>query len=192
MKKLNLKLKHRGGDPWTLHEFTYRLTLIHKVGILNFWLNFFPINYLSDCFLRPMVARLFGAKIGPHTVLRKPIFIYKPQQLTIGHHVILTQELFIDSLDKVTIGDGVSMGPRITLITGTHEIGPHIHRCGPITSNPITIENGCWIGAGVFIGPGVTIGAGSIVAAGSVVLRSMPADSMIAGNPARVIQKLDE
>lgn len=191
MKKRVLKLKHRGGDPWRLHDLTYRLTLIHQASLLNFLMKVLPANYVADRFLRPMIARFFGAKIGRFSVLRKPIFISQPRKVSIGHGVMVTPELFIDSPAQVTIGNFVSMGPRIILITGTHDVGTHFRRCGPMKSEPITIEDGCWIGAGATIGPGVTIGAGSIVSAGAVVMRSMPADSMIAGNPARVIQKLD-
>ena len=64
-------------------------------------------------------------------------------------------------------------------------------RCGETKAKPITIGDGCWIGASSFIGPGVTVGSGSIVSAEAVVLRSMPPNSMIGGNPARVIKKLD-
>ncbi|MFB2118257.1 DapH/DapD/GlmU-related protein [Parapedobacter sp. 2B3] len=52
----------------------------------------------------------------------------------------------------------------------------------------ITIESNCWIGAKVTVLAGVTIGSGCVVAAGSVVTKSMPANSIIAGVPAKVLK----
>ncbi len=52
---------------------------------------------------------------------------------------------------------------------------------------PVTIGTRCFIGGGSIIMPGVIIGDGSIVGAGSVVMADVPPDSVVAGNPARVI-----
>ena len=57
-------------------------------------------------------------------------------------------------------------------------------------SKPIVIEDDVFIGANCLILKGVTIGARSIVAAGSVVTRSVPADCIVGGNPARIIRRL--
>lgn len=57
-------------------------------------------------------------------------------------------------------------------------------------SKPIVIEDDVFIGANCLILKGVTIGARSIVAAGSVVTRSVPADCIVGGNPARIIKRL--
>ena len=56
---------------------------------------------------------------------------------------------------------------------------------------PVTIEDGCWIGGGVIILPGITIGKGSVIGAGSVVTKNIPPDSLAAGNPCRVIRKIN-
>ena len=59
-------------------------------------------------------------------------------------------------------------------------------------SKPITIEDNCWIASNVTICGGVTIGKNSVVAAGAVVTKDMPANSIIAGVPAKVIREIDE
>lgn len=95
-----------------------------------------------------------------------------------------------------TIGRKVIFGPRPTIITGDHRtdlIGKHIIDVTvgeklPCNDQPVTIEDGVWVGANVTILKGVTIGRGSVVAAGAVVTRSCPPYSIVGGVPARVIK----
>ena len=67
----------------------------------------------------------------------------------------------------------------------------------PVTKNskfitrPVFIEDNCWIGQNAAILKGVTIGQGSIVGANSVVTHDVPSHSVVAGNPARIIKRLD-
>lgn len=60
------------------------------------------------------------------------------------------------------------------------------------TCKPVHICRRAWIGAGASILPGVTIGENSVVGAGSVVTKDVPADTIVAGNPARIIRKIDK
>ena len=59
-------------------------------------------------------------------------------------------------------------------------------------AKPITIEDDCWIAANVVVCGGVTIGRGCVIGAGSVVTRDIPAGSLAAGNPCRVIRPITE
>lgn len=59
-------------------------------------------------------------------------------------------------------------------------------------SAPVTIEDDVFIGMNCVILKGVTIGARSIIAAGSVVTKSIPADCVAGGNPAKVIKRLSK
>lgn len=62
---------------------------------------------------------------------------------------------------------------------------------GPELGKPIHIGEDCWIGGNVSIMPGVTIGKGCTVGAGSVVTKSVPDFHVVAGNPARIIRKVE-
>lgn len=57
---------------------------------------------------------------------------------------------------------------------------------------PIKIGDNCWFGANVSVMPGVTIGEGCVIAAGAVVTKDMPANSLIAGVPAKVIKTIEQ
>lgn len=90
----------------------------------------------------------------------------------------------------ISIGKGCDIGPEVSLITGSHEIGGSSRRAGNGTAASISIGDGCWIGARVTILGGVSVGEGSIIAAGSVVTRDVPAHSLAAGVPSRVKRPL--
>lgn len=90
-----------------------------------------------------------------------------------------------------TIGDYVMMGANVTVITHNHAFErtdiPMMHQ-GFEEERPVVIGNDVWIGDRVIILPGVTVGNGSVLAAGAVVTRDVPAFSIVAGVPAKVIK----
>lgn len=145
--------------------------------------------------LRAFLLRLAGFQIGsgvsfssnPRLFGEGPI----NQRLSIGANCWLNVDCAFELGANITIGERVSIGPQTMMLTTSHDIGPAEHRCGPKVCQPIVIERGSWIGARCIILPGVTIGSGSVVAAGAVVNRDVPAHSVVAGVPARVIRSLD-
>ncbi|KAJ5668956.1 Maltose/galactoside acetyltransferase [Penicillium macrosclerotiorum] len=100
--------------------------------------------------------------------------------------------VFIDSL-PITIGARTLFGPNVSLFSGTHPLDPALRNGmeGPEMGKPITIGEDCWIGGNVIVLPGITIGKGSTVGAGSVVTKDVPAFHVVAGNPARIIRKIE-
>lgn len=56
-------------------------------------------------------------------------------------------------------------------------------------TQPVVLGDRVWIGAGAIILPGVIVGDGAVVAAGSVVTADVPSQTVVAGNPARVIRE---
>jgi acetyltransferase-like isoleucine patch superfamily enzyme len=87
------------------------------------------------------------------------------------------------------IADDVMIGPNVSIITSGHPVEPSQRRNGVI-AKPIVIERNVWIAAGATIIGGVTVGENSVVAAGSVVTKSAPPNTLVGGNPARVIRSI--
>lgn len=91
----------------------------------------------------------------------------------------------------VTFGDNVFVAPNCGFYTAGHPLDPVERNRGLEYARPITIGNNVWIGAGVSVLPGVTIGDNCVIGAGSVVNRDIPAWSLAAGNPCRVIRVIE-
>jgi len=96
---------------------------------------------------------------------------------------------------SIRIGAGCLIGANVTLAdTDFHAIDPTNRRynrnANEIATAPIVIEDNVFIGADVFVLKGVTIGKNSVIGAGSVVTRDIPANSIAAGNPAKVVKSV--
>ena len=90
----------------------------------------------------------------------------------------------------ITIGDDVQIGPNVQLLTAAHPLEPQARRAKWEAALAIVIGDNVWLGGGVIVCPGVTIGENSVVGAGAVVTRSLPANVIAVGNPARVTKTL--
>jgi acetyltransferase-like isoleucine patch superfamily enzyme len=107
-----------------------------------------------------------------------------------GNKVFIGHDCEFVCNEKIIIGDNCLIASKTTLNNTGHDyrIGININS-QPITSKPIILEDDVWIGTSCVILQGVTIGSGSIIAAGSVVNKSVPANEVWAGVPARFIKK---
>ena len=131
---------------------------------------------------------LFGrrdvAVFGNFTVLRA-------RGVRLGANCAINHGVFLHGAAGITIGDDVVLSARCMLIDASlSPIGFHKTETRTYANRPIIIEDGVWIGAGAIVLPGVTIGSRSIVGAGSVVSRDVSPNSIVAGNPARLIRKI--
>lgn len=107
----------------------------------------------------------------------------------IGRNVAIQPFGVINGEGGVRIGDDVSLAPRCTIVSSTHEftdLDTPI-RLQPVTPAPVVIGDDVWIGAGVTILGGVTIGRGAVVGAGAVVNRDVDANTVVAGVPAQTV-----
>ena len=127
-----------------------------------------PIPYPSG--LKVKLLRLFGAKVGQGVVLKPRLNIHFPWKLSIGDHVWIGEEVLILNFETLTIGNNVCISQRAFLCGGNHDYKiPSM----PYRNGPITLHNGCWVGASVFVGPNVSIGCDTVITVGSVVTKNV-------------------
>jgi putative colanic acid biosynthesis acetyltransferase WcaF len=135
--------------------------------------------------LKRAVLRAFGADIGRKVTIKPQVSITFPWKLKIGDHVWLGEECWLLNLERVVIGSNVCISQRAMLCTGNHDYTSSTFN---LIVKPITLEDGCWIGAGGWVGPGVTIGSHAVLTAGSVAAGNLAAGGIYRGNPAVLVK----
>lgn len=136
----------------------------------------------------------------------KDLFIFAPFYCEYGVNIKVGMSCFVNynctflDISPITLEDGVWIGANVTLATPSHPFLPEerLPQNYPDGfhdleySKPITIKKNCWICSSATIIGGVTIGENSIVAAGAVVTKDVPANSIVAGVPAKLVRTIDE
>lgn len=153
----------------------------------------FPIEIRGKKFID------FGSRLTTGKGCRLEVFSTKEKKLFFGNDVQINDYVHISAMSNVIIGDNVLMASHIYISDNSHgfyggERGsnpdiPPIKRDYKIA--PISIGNNVWIGEGVVIMPGVQIGNGCVIGANSTVTKSIPANSIAVGQPAKVVKKFD-
>lgn len=139
--------------------------------------------------IRALFGELVGAELDEGFCLIPPFYTTGGRAIRLGRKVFINQNCTMYDLGGIVIGDDTMIGPNVSLITSGHPLAPSKRRSG-VTAAPIVIGRNVWIAAGAIVIGGVTIGDNAVVAAGSVVTRDVPPDTLVAGNPARVVRQL--
>ena len=126
--------------------------------------------------IRPILMRKMGCKVG------KGCFIGDYVRVDCGH------------ADMITLEDSVSVASGVRLLCHQRDfsdfcVGDDYMKLGYVIK-PIVLKKGCLVGMESFVMPGVTIGEGAIVGAGSLVTKDIPAWTIAAGRPAKVIKEI--
>ncbi len=160
----------------------------------------FNTGNISEDEKHGLLEQMLGS-IGRHTSIGKNFTCQCGKHIFLGEQTIVNMNCTMMDENFIRIGNRVLIAPNVQFYTATHPVdacerfvkewdeaaGELFFRT---RSLPITIGNDVWIGGGAIILPGVTIGDNCVIGAGSVVNKSIPANSVAAGNPCRVIRQL--
>jgi acetyltransferase-like isoleucine patch superfamily enzyme len=107
--------------------------------------------------------------------------------LVIGDRVFINQGATIVASTAIRIGDDVRIGDYAAVYDSSYHA---VEEGAEVSRAPVSIGRNAWLARGAIVLPGVTVGEHAVVAAGSVVVGDVPARTLVAGNPARVVREL--
>lgn len=148
--------------------------------------------------MRSLCIKKFNS-FGDNSEVRPFSYIVNCSKISIGRNVIIRPNsfLFADNRDpelgKIIINDDVLIGSGVHIYVSNHKYGVKgktIYEQGHFAAENTILEKGCWLGANTILLPGITIGENSIVGAGSVVTKSIPSNTIYAGNPAKYLKSI--
>jgi acetyltransferase-like isoleucine patch superfamily enzyme len=139
--------------------------------------------------IRELLSQITGGSIDQSTTVLAPLHINLGTFTHMGKNVFINHDCTFLDIGGITIEDDVLIGPRVSLITESHPLSPAERRA--LIVKPIVIKRNAWIGAGATILHGVTVGENAVVAAGAVVNKDVPANTAVAGVPAKVIKTIE-
>lgn len=159
---------------------------------MNEFLTIAPDVKIGQRVILSKFINLYGCEIGDDCKIGA--FVEVQKNATIGNRCKISSHTFI--CEGVIIEDGVFVGHGVIFINDTYPRSTNTD--GSLqtdldwTAEPTVVKRGASIGSGTTILANVTVGENSIVGAGSVVTKDVPPNSIVAGNPARVLRSLAE
>lgn len=140
--------------------------------------------------LKAVVKELLGK--SDDAWINPPFYCDYGKNIEVGRNFFANYNCTILDVAKVVIGDNCQIAPNVSIYTAGHPVHPAARNTMYEYGISIRIGDNVWIGGNVVICPGVSIGDNVVIGAGSVVTRDIPAWSLAAGNPCRVIRRITE
>lgn len=170
-------------------ESAAMLANVKRAMAITAVLNQLTFNDADD--VRGLFSQLIGKPVDESFLLIPPFYTAGGDEIRVGRNVFINQNCTFYDLGGLDIADDVMIGPNVSLLTASHPVEPAQRRAVTV-GKPIVIGRNVWIAAGATVIGGVTIGENSVVAAGSVVTKDVPANTLVGGNPAKVIRSIAE
>lgn len=157
-----------------------RRVLWHLVKPLVFTNSLVPFYWIKR-----LLLRMFGARIGESVVIKPRVNIKHPWRLSIGDHSWIGEGVWIDNLVEVEIGSNACVSQEAFLLTGNHD-----YKSARFTliAKPIRVEDGAWMGARSVVCPGVTVGRNAVLTVACVLTQDADANGIYAGNPGKKVR----
>lgn len=137
---------------------------------------------------RSQMLRFFGATVGTEVHIYPTVRIALPWNLSLGDQCAIGDRAVLYALGPITIGKRTTVSQGVHLCAGSHDWQDPTM---PLLKLPISIGDDAWVCADAFIGPNVDVGRNAIVGARAVVMRDVDEATIVAGNPAKTIKKID-
>ena len=148
-------------------------------------------SYDRERELRENIVRELFGHTGDAIWIEPPFYCDYGYNISLGSNVFFNFNCVILDPAPVKIGSNVMFGPAVQVCSATHPMSAAERRTMLEYARPVEIGSDVWIGSGAIICPGVRVGPRSVIGAGSVVTRDVPADVFAAGNPCRVVRKIE-
>lgn len=167
------------------HSFSLKNKISRLVWNITSIILFRPFGSRLFKKWRVLVLKCFGAKIEWSSHIYASVKIWAPWNLAIGKNSSLGPSVDCYNQGKISIGENTIISQKTYLCASSHD---YTQKDFPLTLKPITIGNRVWIAADAFIGPGIAIGDNSVIAARSVVIKDVEKNTIVGGNPAKLIK----
>ena len=138
--------------------------------------------------IRELFFRLIGQEVDETFNLFPPFYTDCGKNISIGKNVFINSSCHFQDQGGIVIGDNVLIGHNVVIATLNHNLNPELR--ASLIPKPVKIGNGVWIGANATILPGVTVADGAVIGAGAVVTKDVKKNTVVAGNPAKVIKNI--
>ncbi len=129
--------------------------------------------------------------MGNNCCIEPPFFCDYGYNIILGSDIFINYNCTILDCAQVHIGSRTMLGPGVQIYTVTHPVNARERASLLEFAKPIEIGEDVWLGGSVVVLPGVKIGNRAVVGAGSVVTKDIPDDVIAAGNPCRIIRRID-
>lgn len=138
--------------------------------------------------LRALFSQLIGREVGEGFALFPPFYTDFGKNIAVGRGVFINAGCCFQDQGGIEIGDGCLIGHQVVIATLDHDLDPANRKS--MRPAPVRLGRNVWVGSHATILPGVSVGDDAVIAAGAVVTKDVPAATVAAGVPARIVKKI--